>query len=304
MSRRAGGLPYVGPMTIRAALPAFALLTAVPGQAQTPFPLYDPFYFHETARFGYDDAYAVSGELAFRPDPATDTGAFAPEALTVAGRIDLRLGPNLDVSAVVDASSESVGRTLQWSWASARYAWTTDAGTVQAFRLALDPSADGSVGFPLVDVGFFSSGAAIQRLGTDVGVGVRRVQRGYQRFVPVTTTTGSGTDFDVRFERAFGWEVRATGGASYILDAAGSRLYASLVGMRGSYDLQTLADSTAGIEAATRTLRSGAVWLQTGLAFDRPGLRLAPYVRLPLYTTPDPDAVEPTAVFGFQLMLR
>ncbi|MBE2187125.1 MAG: hypothetical protein IAE99_10180 [Rhodothermales bacterium] len=301
--RRVVRLSYVGGMTIRAALTALALLTALPGQAQTPFPLYDPFYFHETARFGYDDAYAVSGEIAFRPDPTSSTGAFAPEALTVAGRIDLRLGPNLDVSAVVDASSESVGRTLQWSWAAARYAWTTDAGTVQAFRLALDPSADGSVGFPLVDAGFFSSGAAIQRLGTDVGVGVRRVQRGYQRFVPVITTD-DGTDFDVRFERAFGWEVRATGGASYILDASGSRLYASLVGMRGAYDLQTLADSTTGTEAATRTLRSGAVWLQAGLAFDRPGLRLAPYVRFPLYTTPDPDAVEPTAVFGFQLMLR
>ena len=283
---------------------AALVLLAAPARAQTPFPLYDPFYFDETARLGYDDAYAVSGDVAFRPSAtAPDASALATDAFVFAGRLDLRLGRLIDVGALVDASSQGVGRTLQWSWATARYAWTTDDGGAQAFRLAVDPGTDGSVGFPLVDFAFFSTSAQAQPLATNFGIGVRRVQRGYQRFVPVVSQAPSA-DFDVRFERAFGWELRATLAAGYVFDAAGSRLYASVTGMRGVYDLQTLADSTTGTAAATRELRSTAAWVQLGVAFDRPSVRLAPYVRVPFYATESPDATAPALAVGLQLTLR
>jgi len=286
------------------ALAVFAL-AAVPAAGQTPFPLYDPFYFDETARLGYDDAYAVSGDAAFRPSAsAPEASALAAEPFVFAGRLDLRLGRLIDVGALVDASSQGVGRTLQWSWATARYAWTTDDGGAQAFRLAVDPGTDGSVGFPLVDVAFFSTSPQAQPLATNFGIGVRRVQRGYQRFVPVVSQTPDAADFDVRFERAFGWELRATLAAGYVFDAAGSRLYASVTGMRGVYDLQTLADSTTGTAAATRELRSAAAWVQLGIAFDRPSVRLSPYVRVPFYATESPDATAPALALGLQLTLR
>lgn len=284
-----------------------APLLARSAAAQTPFPVYDPFYFRERARPGYERTAALTGTVAVRVPGSGAPSALTPPDLSTALRLDVRLGPALDVGAVV-AAAQGTGTPIDWAWATARYGWRTDAGSAQAFRLALDPGADANVGFPLVDLAFLSSNPPGSSVVTDLAIGVRRVQLGYQRYVPVATPDGAAGGaadgaFDVTLERAFGWEARAALALGYAFDAAGSNAYGALVAVRGSYDLQTTPSDPAD-SPARRRLQSSAAWVQAGVDVERPSVRLAPFVRVPLLATTREEVVPLTVTFGLDVTLR
>lgn len=289
--------------------------------AQRPFDVYDPFYRSETARRVFFDGYSVTTEVSCCAITDSLQSAGAPTnaglfglPLGVGFHFNYQLSPQLDVGAILDAAGSSSGRSLSISWLAMKYYWTVDDADY-AFRLAVDPSVDGQVGFPQLDLAFLSTTLLAPMLSNDFAIGARRIRMGYQRWI------NSGDERDIVFTRALGYEVHAMLSYNLLLDPGGSNVFVSLSGEGGSYSLfetsqrQRQDDLASGKQAADEDedagtwktdYRGGVVWIRGGVTFSRPSYLVAPFVSLPIQQWHPEDETRARADLhaGLRLMLR
>lgn len=312
-----------------ATLPSMARLIALAGllslvaadvaQAQRPFHVYDPFYRNETARRVFFDSYSVTTEVSCCSAADSLQSGGLPSSAGVFGlplglgfHVNYQLGPQVDISAIIDAAGSSTGRTLSVSWLAMKYYWTIDNADY-AFRLAVDPSLDGQIGFPQLDLAFLSTVLLTPMISNDFAIGARRIRMGYQRWI------SEGGERDIVYSRALGYELHAMLSYNLLLDPAGSNVFMSVVGEGGSYTLfetsqreiqQTAAHKDEEPQDGDATWKSdyrgGVIWLRSGVTFSRPGYQVAPYVSLPLqqWRPPDDERAVSNLHAGLRLMLR
>ena len=300
--------------------------------AQRPFRLSDPFYRGETARRHFFDQYALTGEVSYR-----SAGTFQSDGVPASSsdlafrfRFDYELARRLDLSAIFDAVGEAGARQLTMSWLVLKYyRYVEENHSDYAFRLAVDPSSNGRMGFPQVDLAFLYTSLLSPVLSTDFAIGMRRVNIGYAQFVPPEPLS-EGDIFVIRprptvlFTRALGTEGHVMMNYNLHFDPAGSNLFVDFLGEAGSYDLVeapieantggSIADLGAGEgaiqeESEERTsYRGGVLWVRLGVEFNRPNYQLSPFLGAPMKQwtpdTEDGDWPQARLHFGFQLTLR
>ncbi len=259
--------------------------------AQRPIRVFDPFYQDEIARRGFNDRYAVTGELIYRPAGLlSDQNLAAPagDALGVSLRVDYQLAEYLDVGMHLDASNSGIGSAPSLRWLSLKY-YRVDEFTDYAVRFAVDPVAQGISGFPQMDLAFLYGSPSSPIVRTDYAMGIRRVQIGIQELMTVAPPpidpddpiVTPAPDRTVVRTHAFGWEVHMSGRYSVVFDPAGSSLYVSLLGEGGSYDLVEW-EVASPDDRETSEFTGGVIWASTGLQFDRPSYRFGPYLSVPV----------------------
>lgn len=293
----------------RLALCLACLGLAAGASAQRPFDAYDPLYRMETARRPFLGAYAVGAEATLGDVAGTDSASGVPPGVSrgplgLALHGTLALGPNADVGVVVDVAAVSGGQAVRWSWVVGRYAWTVDA-VDYALRLALDPDSDGRTGFPQADLAFLVTSDLRPRVTSDVGIGVRRVRRGFQEVVPKPAATppfNPAADFEVAYGRAIGWELHAMLTYGYLLSPSGSRLFGGLSAERGAYDLVRV--GTATTPSQRSAVRAGVVWGRVGGEWARPSVRVTPFVEVPVVRWGPPGPSPARARIGVDVTLR
>ena len=304
--------------------------------AQRPFRFYDPFYRSETARRAFHDGYAASAELSYRSRGGLQEGnqasTFDPLGLSL--HFDYQLLSQVDLSAFVDASpsEETGGRTLTLSWIAIKY-YRTVENTDYAFRLAVDPAFDGSLGFPQMDAAFISTSLLSSVLSSDYAIGVRRVRKGIRKFIAGVPDVTAGEaslntpDTDIILMRAIGWELHFMMQYSLILNPARSNVFLSLLVDRGQYDLfkLSLRDASQGDRGAAmsfagksdgleegvgaapwkETYQGGAVWLRSGIEYNRPAYQVMPFLSLLTKQWVPEDYLRQARIsFGVRLTLR
>ena len=284
--------------------------------AQRPFQVYDPFYSAETARRVFFDTYAVTTEISCCS--STDSlmvGGFASSAgifglpLGLGLHLNYQLGPQLDATAIIDAAGSTTGRNLSLSWLAVKYYWTVDHADY-AIRLAVDPSLDGQVGFPQLDLGFITSMLLSPDFSSDFAIGARRVRMGYQQW------TAEGDQRDVVFSRAIGYELHVMVSYNLIVDPAGSNIFVSFAGEGASYDIFESSrrqmqeagktGAASGEESWHKEHLAGIVWVRSGVTFSRPSYMVAPYVSVPVgqWQPKDIAGARGNVHAGLRLMLR
>lgn len=302
VSRQALLIPMLGVLYLLMPAQAFA---------QRPFLQYDQLYRGEESQREFYSGYALTAEVAYRNAGSLqgeELQVVEPNPLGLSFRLDYQFSKRLDLSAVVDAAGNSTRRGLSLSWLVFKYYEHSDTRSY-ALRLAVDPSFDGRVGFPQIDIAWLSSTLVTPLASTNFAFGVRRVRLGYEQWVlaePGLSTgfvlhgtgpfSGSRNNLDVVYTRALGWEVHMMFGYNFRLDPAGSNIFVSLLGQAGNYDLletsyeQPLLGAL-NLDAATsfrqeittsKDYVGGVVWARAGIEFHRPGFKLMPYMGLPL----------------------
>ena len=302
----------------RAALLAVVLAAAAPEvMAQRPIRVFDPFYQGERARRAFYDRYAVTGEIIYRPAgflAADGVGAQTGKALGLNLRVDYQISDRVDVGMYLDATNTGVGSAPSLRWLILKY-YRVDEFTDYAVRFAVDPIAHGVSGFPQMDLAFLYGTPYSPTVRTDFAVGLRRVQIGVQELIPLTVApiepddpivTPPGMDRKLVRTQAFGWEVHMSARYNFVFDPAGSSLYVSLLGEGGSYDLVEWEVADDAAERESSEFNGGVIWVRTGLQFDRPSYRFAPYLALPIrqWTPSDGDWPRRRARVGFRLTFR
>ena len=313
----------------------FCGLAATEALAQRPFLAHDALYRSETAQRVFFDGYAFTAEISYRQAGEVQGDGrptIGSNPLGLAFRLDYQLAKQIDLSAIVDASGNSVGssggvagRSLSVSWVALKYYWTVD-NSDYAFRLAVDPSLDGRTGFSQTDFAFFANTLLSPVFSTDFAIGARRVQRGYERYELREETAGddgqqdlpppqltSPSDLDLFYTRAMGWELHLMMSYNVLFDPAGSNLFASFIVNRGQYELSDFSlddagtptgSGTAAGDAYTSEYRGGAIWLRTGVEYNRPAYQVAPFLNWPVkHWTPEGNNA-PRIHVGVRLMLR
>ena len=303
-------------------------LTARDAAAQRPFRLSDPFYRDETARRTFFDRYALTGEVSYR-SAGTVQGDGLPASddnLAFRFRFDYELARSLDLSAIFDAVGEAGARRVSLNWLVIKYyRYIEEANSDYAFRLAVDPAADGRVGFPQVDLAFLYTSPLSPVLTTDFALGLRRVNIGYLQLTPPPEIQPGGS-FVIRPRpqllgtRALGTELHGMMNYNLLFDPAGSNLFVNLLVQAGAYDLiETLITSNSGgslsdvVEASDEggekvSFRGGTFWTRFGVEFNRPSYQFSPFLAAPLKQwTPDTengDWPQARLHFGVQFTLR
>lgn len=319
-----------------AALALFLTVGLAPDDAvaQRPYRISDPFYRSETARRVFFDRYALTGEISYRSAGTVRDDGLTPASsdLALRFRFDYQLAARFDVGAIFEAVGGSGGRELGVSWIVLKYYRHIEEADY-AFRLAVDPSSDGRVGFPQVDLAFLYTSLLSPLLSTDFALGVRRVNIGYAQLVPAEPLPPDGSfvmrpQAGLRATRALGTELHAMMNYNLIFDPAGSNLFVGLLGEGGQYDVlqSEIDDSGFGLrtpsslnevqenaeaqQAERKTpYRGGALWARAGIELQRPSYRVSPFVSVPIQQW-NPDAADegewPQARLhvGVQLMLR
>jgi hypothetical protein len=286
---------------------------------QRPIRVFDPFYQGEVARRAFFDRYAVTGEVIYRPTGLLqgDLGGLAPtagEALGVNLRVDYQLSDQLDVGMYLDATNTGVGTAPSLRWLTLKY-YQVDEFVDYAIRLAVDPIAHGVSGFPQMDLAFLYGSAASPTVRTDYALGLRRVQMGIQELVSIAPppidpddpiVTPPAADRKLTRTQAFGWEVHMSMRYSLVFDPAGSSLFVSVLGEGGSYDLVQWEVLDTPTDRESSEFTGGVVWTRTGLQFDRPSYRFAPYLAIPVKQWAPGEGEWPTqrARVGFTLTFR
>lgn len=319
-------MPWIG---VLAAL-AVTLGSVEDAAAQRPFRIYDPFYQGETARRTFFDGYAITAEVSYRAAGTLQNDGLSrtnPDPFGLSLRFDYQFSSQIDLSAIIDASAGNTGRTLSVSWVVLKYYDCVENEDCIAARLAVDPSSDGRVGFPQLDLAFISTSFLSPVFSNDFIIGVRRVRMGYEQWVPRDNMAldspreafDDGSRFDVLYTRALGAELNLAMGYNVHFDPAGSNVFLVFQAQGGQYELietDLRADGEAagktgggGAEASeplTTTYRGGALWLRTGLEFNRPGYRLSPFVGMPLqqWLPEDGSGQEARLHAGFRFTLR
>lgn len=306
--------------------------------AQRPFVSADPFYRSETARRAFFDNLAVTGELSYRPSgfiQSDGVPAISDDPLALSLRLDYQLARHFDLSGIFDAIGGSGGRSITLSWVVLKYyRYLEDAD--YAFRLAADPSSDGSSGFPQIDLAFLYTSILSPTLSSDFALGVRKVNLAYGQLAPAEESTFPDggrfvyrpRDFDIIFTRALGTELHLMMNYNAHFDPAGSNVFLTILAEGGRYSLfeSTLGEnevspgvvgnsslSTQAIqdlaeeEPETETdYRGGVLWLRAGFEFSRPSYQVSPYVSAPVKQWMPSGGEWPESRFhvGVRLMLR
>ena len=313
-------------------------LTATETLAQRPFLAHDALYRSETAERVFFDGYAFTAEVSYRQAGEVQGDGrptIGSNPLGLAFRLDYQLARRIDLSAIIDASGNSVGasggvagRSLSVPWVALKYYWTVD-NSDYAFRLAVDPSLDGRTGFSQTDFAFFANTLLSPIFSTDFAIGARRVQRGYERYELREETPdveggqealpppqlASPSELDLFYTRAMGWEMHLMMSYNVLFDPAGSNLFAAFIVNRGQYELSDFSLDAAGTPTGSGTsaqnegfytseYRGGAVWLRTGVEYNRPAYQVAPFLNWPVkHWTPSGNNA-PRIHVGVRLMLR
>ena len=295
----------------RAACVCLALGLAAPVFAQGAFQTLDPFYGGETAARSFFGEFALSGEIGYSDsDLLGPSEAGTPAGnLSLSGRLDYALLPQVDLSLVADLSG-GVGRgPMGVSWVVVKPYWHNDL-TDYAVRVAVDPASEGGLGFRRTDVAFLSSSTLGPTVTTDFAIGLRRVRTGYTEAEalnedaldtslplvfpdpdgPVVSSIQAASSADR--VRVIGQELHGSWGYNVLFDPAGSRVMFGLVVEAGDYDLVRAGvfpsvDSDTEEEESSDRIRSGTGWARIGIEFSRPSYQLAPYFSVPLATWAD-----------------
>lgn len=284
---------------------------------QRPFRVYDPFYRSETARRAFYDGIAVTGEVSYRAAGSVQNNGLPtsnPDPFGLSVRLDYQLAPRLDLNAFWDATGTNTGRTLVVSWVGLKYYWTVE-NSDYAFRLAVDPSSDGRIGFPQMDLAFLSTRALSPVFSNDIALGVRHVRMGFQQFVPADRT-GNGEPAFLN-THALGLELHFMWTYNVIFDPASSNIFLSFVGEGGQYSLfaSPLFQGPTPVRPSPGTdetgfskdhYRGGVIWARSGIEYNRPSYQFIPFLGVPLKQwRPRSDNWHDARLnFGFRLMLR
>ena len=279
--------------------------------AQGAFQTLDPFYGGETAARSFFGEFTLSGEVGYNDsDLLGPSEAGSPAGnLSLSGRLDYALLPQVDLSLVADLSG-GVGRgPLGVSWVVVKPYWHNDL-TDYAVRIAVDPASEGGLGFRRTDVAFLSTSTLGPAVTTDFAIGLRRVRTGYTEAEslndseidsslpvvfpdpegPVVSSIRSASSSER--VRVVGQELHGSWGYNVLFDPAGSRVMFGLVAEAGDYRLVN-ADMFSSLSAdeeggdSTDRIRSGTGWARVGIEFSRPSYQLAPYVSVPMVTWAD-----------------
>lgn len=293
---------------------------AAPAAAQRPFQVYDPFYRNETARRAFFDGIAVTGEFSYRSGESVQSNGVSTsgqDPLGLSFRLDYQLTPQLDLNAFWDAAGTNTGRTLIVSWVGLKYYWTVE-NSDYAFRLAVDPSSDGRIGFPQLDLAFLSTRVLSPVFTNDFALGFRHVRMGYRQFRPNDAPEPGAPRFYYLNTQALGLELHAMWTYNVIFDPASSNAFLSFVGEGGQYSLfesplfqdPTLQNPVAAGEPAEgfseQHYRGGVIWVRSGIEYNRPSYQLIPFLSVPLYQWRPRESEwhDARMHFGFRLMLR
>lgn len=338
-------MPSPTAAVLKATLLTAVLSLAVPMQslAQRPFQQYDQLYRSEQSQRAFYGGYALTAEVAYR-----NAGSLQGEGLPVVEsnplglsfRLDYQFSQRLDLSALIDAAGNSTRRGLALSWLVFKYYERSETSSF-ALRLAVDPSFDGRVGFPQIDIAWLSSSLITPLSSSDFAFGLRRVRMGYEQFVLAQPTLNNGfvlhgatapsytgstgltdtrNNLDVIYTRAFGWEVHMMFGYNFKFDPAGSNIFVSLLGQAGSYDLLETAyeepllgklnlDAATSFKQEITTAKDylgGIIWARAGVEFNRPNFQILPYIGLPVQQWAPGEGSWPRSrrQVGVRLMLR
>ncbi len=300
-----------------------------PSLAQRPFAVHDPFYRGETARRPFYDGYAFTTEVSYRSPGAS----IRPDPLGLSFRLEYQLAPKIDIGAVLDAAGSNTGRTIALSWLTFKY-YETEENTDYAFRLAVDPATDGRLGNPQVDAAFLSTTLLAPNLSADYAVGLRRVRVGYQEITTRSVELDGSTAIperptltDITYTRALGWEFHSMAQYSLLLNPARSNIFVSGLLYLGQYDIVETSLNQHAFEAggggpatpgeildeamngetgeAPREHNAGAVWIRSGIEYNRPGYQIMPFMSYALKQwAPASDNHPARLSFGLRFMLR
>lgn len=294
--------------------------------AQHPTRTSDALYQGESARRVFFDGYAVGTELyccarALNPEGGpTSSGLFG---LPIGLRFHLTyaLSDVLDIGTVLNASSGTSGGTMSLDWILLKYYQTADEGSY-AIRLAVDPSLDGSLGFPQIDLALLTSSLLSPVVAATYALGLRRVRAGYERWTPlqaeepteVPLITEPLPRFEITYLRAFGWELHLMMQYALLLNPARSNVFVGMTGSARHYTLMESDRETREVRAGKRsdeapvgesTYSGGILWMRGGVEYNRPSYQLSPFVGLPLlFWSSETDESPPRLLAGLRLTLR
>lgn len=304
---------------------AFMLFLLVPGAlAQRPVQMFDPFYRGESAVRSFYERTAVAAELSYRPPgllqaDATPSGTVSNIGVDPIGlniRFEYKLNARFDAGMFVDATGNGAGRALDLSWIMLKY-FKHQEGTDYAIRLAIDPSSDGRSGFPQADLAFLYTAPMSATVTSDFGIGIRRVQIGFQELVPSTPVpvqpgdpmvSAPGAANEVLRGRARGWEVHVSWSHNILFDPAGSNLFFALLAEGGTYDMvEWIVDQDAKQNNRRVTdYKGGVIWIRSGLKIERPSYQFTPFLAIPFRQWAPSEGEWPRARvrLGLSFMLR
>jgi hypothetical protein len=271
-----------------------------PAAAQRPFRIHDPFYRSETARRTFYDGYAFTTELSYRTSGSIQNGqqTFSQDPFGLSFRLDYQIGQSFDLGAILDASGSNTGRSLGLSWITFKY-YETEENSDYAFRVAVDPSVNGRLGAPQVDLAFLTTTLLSPSFSSDYAIGVRRVRIGYEQLIPgepdqSENEAGEGVVVprpasEIRYTRALGWELHGMVQYAYLFGAARNNLFLSALAYGGEYNiLETSMRSAASVPAegqdqpaagANGRRQVGAtIWIRTGMEYNRPSYQVTPFL--------------------------
>ncbi|HET6569295.1 MAG TPA: hypothetical protein VFG50_15105, partial [Rhodothermales bacterium] len=297
-----------------------------PAQAQRPFVVHDPFYRGETARRAFFDGYAFTTELSYR---SPSEQSIRPDPLGLSFRLEYQISSSIDLGAILDAAGTNGGRTLDLSWLTLKY-YHTEENTDYAFRVAVDPSLDGRLGNPQMDAAFISTTLMAPNLSSDYAVGLRRVRLGYEELIARNLDADAAADIpqqvrttEIVYTRALGWEFHTMAQYSLLLNPARSNVFLSGLFYLGQYDIVRSSlsgnpDQSGGVEAGAENMagsdaeeqglekhHAGALWIRSGIEYNRPSYQIAPFVSYAVKQwSPEDDASPARLSFGLRFMLR
>lgn len=251
--------------------------------AQRPFVSNDPFYKSETARRSFHDGYAVSGEVTYQSIDHSVTSTSSSLGLLL--QFDYKLGPQFDLSAIVNFPGGNTGQSLNLTWIAVKHYWHQD-GADMALRLAFEPRppANGGLGFRQTDLAFLYSKTLSAQVGTQMAAGLRYVRTGYQGSGVVDVGTPlSG----IAYTEATGIEGHIKFGYDLIFDPARSHVAISLDYQAGTYNLvdRMIVTDAPSSSPGLGEFQGHVLWVRTGLNWNRPTYQLVPSVAVPLMST-------------------
>jgi len=130
---------------------------------------------------------------------------------------------------------------------------------------------------------------------------------------------------DIVYTRALGWEFHTMAQYSLLLNPARSNIFLSGLFYLGQYDIvrsslnrrsdqpgDTVAATAAndmpsndGVEQGLEKHHAGALWIRSGIEYNRPSYQVAPFVSYALKRwSPEDNATPARLSFGLRFMLR
>lgn len=271
----------------------------------------EAFYRGEEARRSFHDGFAFTSDLSLHQGGG-NSGTQPWLGLGLRG--DLKISDTFDLIGVVQATGAQDAGDVGLAWLGLKYyRHVPELRSDYALRLAVDPASNGRAGFPRVDAAFIYTTMLSPWMMSDFAVGVRRVNIAYQQI----NAFQSYDAFQRGHVRADGWELHAMMSYRLLVDMAGSHVVVGLSGDFGRYGLHALETPQAELPgeyedvewmetwvARNSPLRMGVVWFRSGLTWERPAYRVAPYVAVPVHQWDTSGGSQRNLQAGVELQLR